>query len=300
MRLAVLMSTYNGAQYLCEQLDSILAQKTDFIVDIWVRDDGSTDETCQILQRYSDEGKLRWYSGENLRSAGSFMDLLLHCRTVYDYYAFADQDDYWLPEKLASGVQKLKTVSGPGFSFANATLVDSELNSLGRNVYRKSPALDLPTLSVAGGILGCTMIINSQLADILREQPLPKQMVMHDFYVALVCLLSGGKVRYDKEPRMYYRQHGSNVVGVSRSKLAAISDRLRTITRRPRVTVGMQAKTVLEAYPQLGDEKDRAWLGKLADGSFRSRLSVALSLKTRYTTKNQSLTLRLAMLFGNR
>ena len=272
MRLAVLMSTYNGAQYLCEQLDSILAQKTDFIVDIWVRDDGSTDETCQILQRYSDEGKLRWYSGENLRSDGSFMDLLLHCRTVYDYYAFADQDDYWLPEKLASGVQKLKTVSGPGFSFANATLVDSELNSLGRNVYRKSPALDLPTLSVAGGILGCTMIINSQLADILREQPLPKQMVMHDFYVALVCLLSGGKVRYDKEPRMYYRQHGSNV----------------------------QAKTVLEAYPQLGDEKDRAWLGKLADGSFRSRLSVALSLKTRYTTKNQSLTLRLAMLFGNR
>lgn len=299
MKLAVLMSTYNGEQYLCAQLDSILAQQTDFAFDIWVRDDGSKDSTREILQRYADEGKLQWYTGENLRPARSFMDLLLHC-PGYDYYAFADQDDHWLPEKLAAGVKKLAGISGPAFSFANATLVDQDLNSLGRDVYKACPTLSFPALSVAGGILGCTMILNRELAELLSARPRPEILVMHDFYVAQVCLLAGGTVVYDQTPRMYYRQHGNNVVGVSRSKLAAIKDRLRTVTKPVSVTVGQQARAVLDAYPELGEPAQRRWLERLADRRFFARLGVACSFKTRYTSRNQSITLRLALLLGNR
>ena len=76
MRVAVLMSTYNGEKYLQQQLDSILKQTGGFEVDIWVRDDGSTDNTHRILKEYEKNGKLRWYTGNNLGPALSFISLV--------------------------------------------------------------------------------------------------------------------------------------------------------------------------------------------------------------------------------
>ena len=98
MKVCVLISTYNGEKFLDEQIASILAQKG-VEVDILVRDDGSSDMTCSLLERWQKEGKLKWYKGENLGFARSFMNLL-KTASVYDYYAFCDQDDVWLPEKL--------------------------------------------------------------------------------------------------------------------------------------------------------------------------------------------------------
>lgn len=299
MKIAVLMSTYNGAAYLQEQIDSIMAQKHDFQLDLWVRDDGSTDDTCSILQKYADAGKLNWYTGENKKPAHSFMDLVLHC-PGYDYYAFADQDDFWHSDKLVAGIDRLKDLQAPALYCANALLVDQKLNSLGRCVYKQPPRLDLPTLSCAGDLLGCTMVFNRPLAQLLQSRPLPGAMVMHDFYIALVCLLAGGQILFDPEARMLYRQHGNNVVGASHSKLSALKNRLKSITRRPQVTVGQQAQTVLTQYPALGTPQQRSWLKKLTDRRLFSRLSVACSGKTRYINKNKSLTLRLAYLLGNR
>ncbi|MBQ4399872.1 MAG: glycosyltransferase, partial [Alphaproteobacteria bacterium] len=102
----VLMSTYNGEKYLKTQLDSILAQQG-VNVQILVRDDGSSDGTLPILQAYAAQGKLTYYTGPNLKPAKSFMDLIYNAPQA-DFYAFADQDDYWLPEKLICAVNKLK------------------------------------------------------------------------------------------------------------------------------------------------------------------------------------------------
>ena len=87
MKIAVLMSTYNGEQYISEQIDSILAQEGDFDLELHVRDDGSKDGTINILSRYEEEGKLRWYNNENLGPAKSFMDLIFSCGE-YDCSAF--------------------------------------------------------------------------------------------------------------------------------------------------------------------------------------------------------------------
>lgn len=76
MKAAVLMSTYNGARFIREQLDSILDQTGEFELDLWVRDDGSTDGTKDILNDYESRGLLRWYTGENLGPAQSFLDLV--------------------------------------------------------------------------------------------------------------------------------------------------------------------------------------------------------------------------------
>ena len=82
MRVAVLMSTYNGENYMKEQIESILNQRGNFELDLWVRDDGSTDATKKILMQYEIEKKLHWYEGRNLKPALSFMDLIKRIRMI--------------------------------------------------------------------------------------------------------------------------------------------------------------------------------------------------------------------------
>ncbi len=299
MKIAVLMSTYNGEKYIRQQIDSVLAQQGDFTLDLWVRDDGSADGTTQILREYEAAGKLQWYTGSNLRPAHSFWDLLLNCKG-YDYYSFADQDDYWEPGKLHAALQSIAAETGPAVACANAQLVGHDLKSLGRNVYLAPPPTDLETMSIAGGILGCTMVINKALAELLQSRPVPDVMVMHDFYVALVCSLAGGKLCFDMTPQMLYRQHDNNVVGASKNKISALRDRLCTVIHRARVSVFDQAKTLIKQYPDLGTREQRKWLEKLASPTLLNRIAIAFSRKTRYAGMNKSITLRLALLLGNR
>ena len=108
MKVCVLISTYNGERFLEEQIASIIAQKG-VEVDILVRDDGSSDMTCSLLERWQKEGKLKWYKGENLGFARSFMNLL-KTASGYDYYAFCDQDDIWLEDKLQRAVTALEKI----------------------------------------------------------------------------------------------------------------------------------------------------------------------------------------------
>lgn len=104
--VCVLMSTYNGGKYLQEQIDSLIGQ-ADVNLTVLVRDDGSSDSTTVILERYKQKGVLDWYPGENIGSARSFLDLV--SRAPYcDYYALCDQDDYWFPEKLSVAISRLE------------------------------------------------------------------------------------------------------------------------------------------------------------------------------------------------
>ena len=73
----VMLSTYNGEKYLREQIESVLKQEN-VKISILVRDDGSTDNTCNILEEYQKKGLLRWYTGKNLKPAKSFIDLIFH------------------------------------------------------------------------------------------------------------------------------------------------------------------------------------------------------------------------------
>lgn len=301
MKAAVLLSSYNGESYIKTQIDSILAQQCEVPFDLWVRDDGSTDGTLNILQQYADQGKLRWYTGENLKPAKSFLDLVKHC-PGYDFYAFADQDDFWKPEKLSRGISRLLEVKGPGLYFSNARMVDGTLNDMGRDVYKSTPYRDYYTLVCEGGLLGCTMVFNNALAQLLQQSPTPEKLIMHDFYAVLVCALFDGTVCYDSQATMLYRQHGNNVVGMSRSKWQAVKNRLQTITTKQQVTVAEQAASILACYPQIANLQKKQWLQRVAGyrGSFFRALSLAVSGKTHYTNKNKAITLRLALLLRTR
>lgn len=301
MTVAVLMSTYNGENYIKEQIASILAQKGDFSLELWVRDDGSQDTTPQILQEYQTRGELRWYTGENLKPAHSFLDLLHHC-PGYDFYAFADQDDVWHEDKLQKAICAIQNEDGPALSFANARLVDGALSFLGRNVYTRKPQTDFYSLVCSGGILGCTVCLNAKLAQLIQNAPVPASMIMHDAFVATVCAMHDGLIAFDPEAHMDYRQHGNNVVGSKWTKLDALKDRINTIRTAKPVSIADQAASLLVCYPHLTDPDKKAFLQQVAhyrDSRWRA-MGLSVSRKPRYNGKNMAVTARLAILLRNR
>ena len=210
MKVNVLMSTYNGEHYIKQQLDSIMSQeKVD--VDLLVRDDGSWDSTLGILQKYKEKGKLRWYKGENQGPARSFLTLLQDSSDDADFYAFADQDDFWKPEKLDVAVEKLKASKNvPALYFSRTQMTDATLKPTG--IIEIEPLLTFGESLVYEFIPGCTMVFNRKLRDIVNRYS-PAYLPMHDVWIYSVALAVGAKIYFDKSPHILYRQHGSNTIG---------------------------------------------------------------------------------------
>lgn len=315
MKIAVLMSSYNGEKYIKGQIESILSQHiqyetTDHIldtlqIDLWVRDDGSKDGTISILQDYEKQDKIQWYQGDNLGPAFSFLDLIKHC-TGYDYYAFCDQDDVWNQDKLVLAICRLqleeRKASRPYLYLSNAELVDEDLHSCGRNVYKQTPKLDFETVVCAGGLLGCTMVFNENLAKLIRDYKSPRKLIMHDFYISLVCTACGGTILYEDCATIKYRQHRENVVGVAQGFLGKIKDRLGNIFYKQTISIADQAEEVLSVYNGLLIPGAEEWLYKVSHyrNSIVSRLGLACSRKTGYINKNMGITNRLAIFFGSK
>lgn len=112
-KIQILMSTYNGERYLKEQLDSILEQDCKdkgIECTLLVRDDGSKDGTQKILEEYAKKysTQIEWYQGENKGVIQSFFELLQRADDTASYYAFADQDDFWMPDKISSGISSIQ------------------------------------------------------------------------------------------------------------------------------------------------------------------------------------------------
>lgn len=300
MKVAVLMSTYNGEKYVEQQIDSILNQQGEFELKLLVRDDGSIDSTQEILEKYSKAGKLEWYSGSNRGVAKSFIELLKRC-VDYDFYAFSDQDDYWSTNKIQSGIEQLSSFTeAPALYVSNAELVNSNLEPLGCNVYKNYPKLDFYTLSCAGGLLGCTMIFNNTLAKLVQKYPIPNKMFMHDFYLAILCSSVSGKIVYDNEARIKYRQHGNNVVGVAYGVFGMLKSRWNDITTKEKVSIAEQAYELC-----MLDEIDvehKKWLKEISNyrNNMLNRIKLATTRKTKYINKNMAFKLRMSILLGNR
>ena len=127
----ILMSTYNGERYIREQIDSFL-QQTYPLINILVRDDGSSDGTIAILEEYAEKyDNITYYKGNNLGVIQSFLQLLRDSDDAATYYAFADQDDVWLPEKIEKAIEMLENnteTSMPLLYCSDVYVTDENLN----------------------------------------------------------------------------------------------------------------------------------------------------------------------------
>ncbi len=223
-RVAILLSTYNGERYLPAQLESLLAQTFEEWTLYW-RDDGSSDTTVAILEEFArtaGQGRVVQIQGTDarLRPTASFLTLLAAVAEQLaegDMVAFADQDDVWLPEKLARGVDALRGIANevPAIYCARQILVDEALRRIGISGPLRRPA-GFPAALTQNVTTGCTVLLN-QRAVALVAGSTPPGASLHDWWCYLVVTAAGGALLHDDEPTVLYRQHTANMVGAPRS-----------------------------------------------------------------------------------
>ncbi len=215
--VAILLSTFDGERYLAEQLRSYNAQTHSNWTLYW-RDDGSADQSPAIVAEFAQRvGKGRCsHAPEDgqLRSTGSFLTLLhTALRDDADYFAFSDQDDVWLPDKLAHAVAALGEVAAdrPALYFCDRTLVDESLRFIGQPSRLRRPP-GFPAALTQNVIPGCCMILNRAAAELIDATDAPEP-TWHDWWCYLVVTAAEGLVVRGNSPDILYRQHAGNLVG---------------------------------------------------------------------------------------
>lgn len=247
----VLMSTYNGEKYLHEQIDSIFLQKG-VNVDLIVRDDGSTDRTLEILDEYKSLGKLSYYTGENIGPQRSFMHLLQNA-PEYEYYAFADQDDYWMDDKLLCAISLLtEKVNTPSLYFSQTKLVDEKLNPM--KSVTINPLLTFGEALIYKFVGGCTMVFNHKLRVCISDK-LPSQLPMHDIWIYTFAIAIDAFIYFDRIPHILYRQHGNNTVGQGQGFLYEWRKRCKRFLSKGGIRY-IQARELYSCYKDIIPEKN--------------------------------------------
>lgn len=211
-RVSVALATYNGANYLPQLLDS-LGRQTLSPSEIIVCDDGSSDGTRAVLDQYRQQLPLTVYPNE--RSLGvvrNFKRAVAQCRG--EYVAFCDQDDVWLPDKLARSVEALRAIDGPwpAMVFTDLVVVDEHLNRIADSYWQhrklRPDKETFASLIYGNFVTGCTMLINRPMAEEVAR--MPDTVLMHDFWIA--CVAYGvGRCAFVEQPTVLYRQHATNV-----------------------------------------------------------------------------------------
>ncbi|HEO4987840.1 TPA: glycosyltransferase family 2 protein [Streptococcus agalactiae] len=215
MKVNILMATYNGEKFLAQQIESI--QKQTFKEwNLLIRDDGSSDKTCDIIRNFTaKDSRIRFINENEHHNLGvikSFFTLVNY--EVADFYFFSDQDDVWLPEKLSVSLEaaKHKASDVPLLVYTDLKVVNQELNILQDSMIRAQShhanTTLLPELT-ENTVTGGTMMINHALAD---KWFTPNDILMHDWFLALLAA-SLGEIIYLDLPTQLYRQHDNNVLG---------------------------------------------------------------------------------------
>jgi glycosyltransferase involved in cell wall biosynthesis len=213
------MSTHNGELHIREQVESISAQRN-VRARLRVRDDGSTDGTLDRLR----EAGVEPYEREPLGLPGTYFRLIQDSQDDADFWALADQDDWWMPDKLTRAATALNSLQGPAMYCARVVVADESLNPLYPHpLPRRGPSFD--NALVQNIATGCTIVINAAARAVLRDR-WPRRAVMHDAW--LYAVLAGvGSVVYDPTVVVLYRQHGANSIGMGRGPVNRLAKRVR-------------------------------------------------------------------------
>ena len=222
MNIAILLSTYNGAKFLKQQLDSLFAQSyTSF--KLFVRDDGSQDNTLDILQSY-DVKQLPLNT--NIGIINSFVTLLNYTikKSEFDYFMFCDQDDVWCADKVEKTLNKMLHMEAtygniPTLVHTDLEVVDESLKTIASSMWRYNYILPnknaFSRLLIQNTITGNTVMINRALAE--KCLTIPNGAIMHDWWLGLVAS-QFGKIGFIEKPTIKYRQHQNNNIGIKKFK----------------------------------------------------------------------------------
>jgi glycosyltransferase involved in cell wall biosynthesis len=294
--VAILMGAYNGSKYIAQQLDSLAAQAH----ENWrliVSDDGSSDETLEIVRQYqaawgADKVEIR--QGPKTGFAQNFLSMACDPAIKAVYYAFCDQDDVWLPEKLQVAIEHLESVENPEVPHVYCGRTAYVRDNL--KPYTYSPEFVFPRTfrnaliqSIAGGN---TMVFN-QATKTLLEKTGPVPTPSHDWWLYQIVTAAAGVVYYDPKAYILYRQHVNSLIGgntslwarierigmVLQGRFRAFSDQNIECLRKCAAHITPAAKEKVELFAKMRDAKlkDRLRLMEVC-GLYRQTWRGTLSL----------------------
>lgn len=282
--VAVLMTTYNGDTYVEAQIDSIINQTYSNWV-MYISDDGSTDKTLRIVQKYVDayQDKIILLP-EHEPSGGACQNFFHLMKTVpihYDYYAFSDQDDVWDCRKLELSCNKLIDMEmrygrdAPLLSFCDAEVVDEELSLIAESFIDFTGVnpenVSINELLVQNPVSGAGILINAELLKVATMPETLAGISMHDQWLALVASLFG-KIEFIDMPLYKYRQHGNNEVGAVEMSLRSVLSKAR-IAKKSLKNKKTQAAKLSSTYAGLIDSNEKALVDGFAQISTYNKLS---------------------------
>lgn len=217
-RITILMATRDGAAHLQAQLNSFRAQDHD-AWDLWVADDGSTDATREVLERFRHEEsprrEVRLLDGPRQGHAANFLHLLAHPELPAGPVALSDQDDVWLPGKLRMALAALGR-SGPVTLYGAQSLhTDEDLRTLGTSAPPRRPPCFCNALT-QNVVSGHSTVLSPGAVDLVRRAGVTGGVPYHDWWLYQLVSGAGGAVVIDPARVLLYRQHGANAMGAHR------------------------------------------------------------------------------------
>lgn len=248
-RIAVLMSTYNGEKQLAKQLDSILSQKCKYEIDIHIRDDGSKDGTIDLIKAYKENhNNIFLDEAKNVGCNASFFELLKNTKG-YDYYAFSDQDDVWMDDKIQAAIDSLEKESFeiPLLYGSCSKLVNDDMEELGLTQQQNKDISFYNTI-IQNFLPGHSQVMNKKLKEIISACKIDvSKIYYYDSWITNVAAIKG-RIMFDNSPHTYYRQHDNNELGYGKGRLSRYKERMRRIKDNQLKKYAKQIDYFIETY----------------------------------------------------
>lgn len=297
-RIAVVLSTYNGADHLCEQIDSIFDQvlPDGCSLELYVRDDGSTDGTTEILERYAAQDKFHYESGSNIGVVRSFLTLVKDIPSSIQYLSFADQDDVWHVDKVARALEVIESsrLTGPVLYASEYVFCDANLNETSRSRLNKI-GVNFSKMLYENVVSGNTVVINRPLIDLVRHTSV-EDVYCHDWWVALLAAATG-EILYDTSfYSLDYRRTGSNASATGAGGIRVLKNRIRRFFKGGELSlVSRQLMALRRDYESHIHAGNLETLDRFVEGS---RISKALYPSRLRQTLSGELMVRMLFILG--
>lgn len=295
----VMMSTYNGEEYLAEQIESIIAQK-EVDLTLWISDDGSSDSTIEIVDSFSKAHPNILYRNnpENLGSSLSFMKMIFDADSElnksFDYYAFSDQDDYWLPSKLIEATKSIKACSKnneiPALYYSDITNVNARLEEGTKEAEPfASLSQNLETLLVCNWAAGCTMVFNRNLFNLAATHKTTAFPRIHDTWMHLIALTCGMTVPDLHRSFILRRISGKNQVGergFGKITPKRFTKSIQTALQKPRHDFVRSAEQLLKLFSDEMHNDSKEIIESFLSGQHSLPKRIALACGRNYKLPN--------------
>ena len=294
-----MLATYNGENFLREQLDSICNQTLSKDILLYIGDDGSNDSTLSIIDEY--KSKINILERSEKRHFGpalNFWNLLLTAPEA-DFYAFCDQDDIWDSDKLETALSAIKNYTEPVLYYSNYRIINSSSKITNSDGYKNSISKNIIEYMVCPiDFIGCTALFNNKTIEILRKLKLT-QVPMHDFAVSAVMLVMG-KIIYDEIPRMSYRHHENNVAARSKKSFYGKFKSRYKVWFQNKFQTSIFAKDLLCNFENIVDENVRKWLYLLGNykKNFSYKWQILKMLPEKTYSRSSLMSFKIRLLLG--